>query len=405
MSSPEYNVQWGESAVAGDLSDPATERPGGYQDGEDLPHGQFNSLLRNLGRWTSHGFANATAFIAVAEPGQIAPIVFDPSTAEPYAEVANSTKAGAVSVDGDGEYFVAALASTVTLHAKDTPGTTVRTFTPSFAVAFMLRAVTNGQYVLVAHDTRAELFDRDTGASVWTYTHADFATAVLDIAIDGARAYIVGSTGAGNGVLHAVGLSDGVLDWSWDHDAVPNACCTDGAKVYLSGNASGGTGDSAAGSRLVAIDAVAGTLEWERPDKYASGAQRMVSNGEYLWCGSGVLSQLACGNGVLLEEKAGTVSSISMDSDFVYLASSTFVVVYSNAAGWSSATSGVRYSTTSNIVSAYSDGERLWYIEATGTPTVHCARTPVTRTRSWYRADPSDKFLPMRQLAIPKEKQ
>lgn len=51
---PQTTRSWAQSADTGDISEPSTERPGGFQQGQDLDHDQVNWLLRELFEWVDY---------------------------------------------------------------------------------------------------------------------------------------------------------------------------------------------------------------------------------------------------------------------------------------------------------------------------------------------------------------
>lgn len=402
MASPENDIQWGETADPGDLSDPDPKRPGGYQYEDPFPSKEFNQMSRTIGRWVAKGFATLADFISVATAGQIAPVAtFDPATDAPYTQKTAVAVAGVVSVDGDGEYWLALDAAVATLRLYDTLAV-VTTYTPTGTIGTgTVRAVMNGTYVAMIYGQFLEVFDQATGTSLWKL---DQGAALTDVALDGVNVYIVGITTA-NVSLRALTLLDGTFLFTWDHDATLFSVCTDGLRVYAGGNSAGAAGDSTTGVHIVALNTSDGSLYWEKTDAAVSVGQGMYTDGTELLVaisggGGGVRIMATSNGGITNTSSLSSVVAVMLDPEYLYLGTAIGVYVAPRARGLEA--TAVVYGTP-DVLSLYSDGETLIVIDDLATDEIQTYFRPDNKIRRWYRADGDELFLPYRQKAFPME--
>lgn len=417
MTVPSEDILFAESAAPGDVSDPAGVRAGGYPFEAPVPYEEFNYLFRALGRWVdnlkggSAVYASYAEFLAEAAVGDTGIInEFDPTDTTPPIGVVVTNTGDFEHVETDGEFWF--VSASFAFQRRDLETfTDVLTYTPTLSVTTRKGIKSNGSFVAVAYDDKVELFNRDTGASVWTHTYA--GSSVSDIAIDDDYVHLVGNSVTAS--YRALNIADGTTATTVAHDATLNAVTTDGRYAYAGGNAAGGGGDTAPGTKLFAVDVSLPSIPWESdPGITPPGAGCLLSNGTYLVLvsaagGSGGARAILTRNGENIVSYAFAASSVpALSGDDLFLGGpggivrvsldsfvqgeSTFPTIVSNT--WTGDTVFGPSVACAGQLFAHCDGSNLQIRKSPKADTV----------RRWRRADPAtEAALPERKLAYPLE--
>ena len=118
--------------------------------------------------------------------------------------------------------------------------TAIATYAKSASIV-ATRIISDGVFVAIAYGDFVELFNHDTGASIWLYDHGGL---VHDIAMDGTHIYMVGANGTtspANKKVRALPIAASgvpVEVWSYDHGATVFSVATNGRQVFIAGSAS-----------------------------------------------------------------------------------------------------------------------------------------------------------------------
>jgi hypothetical protein len=337
------------------------------------------------------------------------------------AHTTTDTAANVTSVAVTGKSVVimhTGVLGSITSRARDIVATAV-TYTKTMPASANARVASNGQYVALAYGNYVELFDHDTGVSQWVYNHGAL---VQDVCMDGTRVYAVGLLGTGLDMAVGLAIVGGAKTWGYRHGAASTlySVATNGRQVFVAGTASSyGTaatmraitaaaGNDAANEGGTALDTTGAA--WDLTPNAIGSSERLATDGRCLYViDSGAAAHLTvrgCADGVTLTSRniAGltTERSISVDQDLV-------AVAWTNALG-------------QDIVSAFrvSDLARVWNWQpaagalatvATDGCAVFAGYTSVgasltriyrgNRAGIWRRVDPSNSYLPMRQLITP----
>jgi hypothetical protein len=364
----------------------------------------FNWLAAQTYEWilnlstVAASYANVSEFILSAEPGNTGFITPSYATQAPNETIQTVATAAIVSVSTDGEYFVITESSSITIRPRTDLTATTRTFTPTIS-GTTLKAVSNGKFLALVRGQNIEIFNRDTGVSVGSYDHG---ATITDVAIDSARAYIVGAK-VGAVTTRAITLSTAALAWSHSHDATLNCVVTDGLRVYVGGNAAGASAASTVGSHVVALTASSGAVEWSQTDAAVAGPERMATDGEELftvYSTTGIRKRHCTTGGISQTATLGNILAIEIDHDYLFLSVPAGVYVAPRGVNLSGAAPVGLYTEAANVGGIASDGEFLVLkVNATGHKTRH---RPSNKPRRWYRANiDTDTFLPYRRVAFP----
>ena len=372
--------------------------------GEKPPFQTFNWLAKQTFLWLENlangaaSYANVSEFILSAEPGNTGFIAPSYATQAPNETIQTVATAAIESVSTDGEYFVIATTSSITIRPRTDLDTITRTFAPTIAGA-TLKAISNGKYLALVRGQNIEIFLKDTGVSVGSYDHGAFIT---DVAIDSTRAYIVGVK-VGAITTRAITLETAALAWSHSHDATLNCVVTDGLRVYVGGNAAGASAASTVGSHVVALTASSGAVEWSQTDVAVAGPERMATDGEELfnvYSTTGIRKR-HCTNGKISQTTTlGTILAIEIDHDYLFMSVPNGIYIVPRGVNLSGAAAIQVYIEAANVGGIASDGEFLILkVNDTGYKT---RNRPSNRPRRWYRVNiDTDTFLPARRVAFP----
>jgi hypothetical protein len=346
-----------------------------------------------------------------------------PGTVKTSVDLGGTNSTRMIAVDGEGVYIEVYDGANYTLkrYARADLTTVLATYTPPASALNERRFAVNGQYVVVCTGPGTDsvvCYALAGGAALWTYAHdAD----INDIAIDGTRCYIVSTTGgASNRECVAITLATGVAAWTYRHNGTLTQVATNGKQVFVGGNASG----FASGATHRALEASTGndlnneggstatstnTTVWNKVATLTASRGCMVTDGRRLYVGFQVgvgdeVEAWSCATG---ETYGGvglgaTCSHLAVDQDFLLVV----IDADPNMTAYDKRTlqpifhftNGSSLGTTPIVVS---DGCAIFIVNATSTTIRRLYRG--NRPKLWRRVDPTDNYLPYRQLIIPEE--
>lgn len=210
MTRPSEPVLWAETADPSDVTEPALKRPAGYQFEDELPHNDFNALVRGNGRWLEYSKRSSLTFPSmvaaldagvggalIPSSGDVCEIDLDPATTYPGQVSGAATGEPVVCMDADGLYYYVATRSagnafTVDMRRADTDAL-VRSFTllgtPDNANPVRSIAC-DGVHLCVAWGVRFEIFTVADGVRRFG-TPALVNSIAVACDTDGAYAYLV----------------------------------------------------------------------------------------------------------------------------------------------------------------------------------------------------------------------
>lgn len=387
----------------------------GFQKQEPILRQWLNWLLNGAGEGLLNLSTSATAyddladFIANAEPGDTGLVRAPASTVAPLDEVyaADPLTASLTSIDTDGQYIVCAWATaTPSVDVRERDGATlVQTLSLTNVPTSIQQVRTNGDAILVAYDTYVECFNTSDFASRWVYDHA---AAVASCALDDDQAYLAGATSGGVEV-RALNLTTGALVASYAHGALVNSVITDGARVYIGGNA--GTG----GNHIRAIPRNMGAAVWSLIDNAVAAPDAMACDGEDLWVGtSSTLLRIMPKFGVVVDQDTGAgVNDLTLTTRYLIMARSSAVVYLDRKSSYPLLANGTSTSQDYPGVLLHGgavtvvgcDGDRIYAGGALALgATLRIHEMPRLADRMYKRRDPNaDRVIPMRALAHPLE--
>jgi hypothetical protein len=439
MTTIDSPFDWGAVATAtGEPHAPArpidAQISQGYPDGQPVPAEEFNWLAYMIGR--SYMPVYDDLFDAVegltdtaGDPvEQSCQVLENDTSTEPGSLVtAVDTGIDILAVDVDGQYvFYAEQGATncfAVLRDLSNTGAPTVTYNPTF-VGNNQAIASNGKYVALAYGNFVEVFNRDTGVSIWSLNNL---SAVHDIAIDGENLYFVCDAGGAGNEAEAYTLAAGAAVWTYAHGQHLYSVATDGKRVYVSGVAvpagslaslralvasngfdaanEGGTGLDTTG---VAWDAIQATI--------ITAGRKLTTDGRGLWivypvAAASEIERRACGDGAVTATAtaANSVTGIAHDHEFVYViinsAIPNEVRAYDRNAldlVWSYYNP---HGATDLTVCVASDGARVFFgaADVTGAAVTIGRLVRGNRPSLWRRTNPDDNFMPMRQLIIPHE--
>lgn len=281
----------------------------------------------------------------------------------PWDEIAGTdTGADVLDLDGDGEYVVEISegGSVASLRNKTTHAV-IQTYTPSNALGAGLQAVAmNGEFVALAYGAYIELFNRNTGASVWDY---DTLTTPTDLAMDGVRVYYCA---VGAAAVRALNISGGGSAWTFSHGVTLQSIETDGSRVYLAGDPATGSGTTATDTAVFALRATTGALLWENDlgaTTWVDLQHALATDGLELFVvdRDGDVHRLMADNGTTEETLTTAAVSVSVDRDFIYIGLTFAVDVVPRRYGLGGLDNAFRVGPVlQNRCVTYSDGETLF---------------------------------------------
>jgi len=405
----------------------------GYPEGEPVPAEEFNWALYMIGRGLMMSFDDLAAAVqgmtdGAGDPVEKSCMVLEGDTDQEPGSLAVAVDTGSdvISIDVDGEYvfyaYNAAVDSYAVLRDLSNTGAPSVTYAPG-TLGNNVQIVSNGKYVAIARGTSLEVYDRDTGTSIWTTGHT---AAIYDICIDGTNVYMVGATGGGV-EARAFTLAAGAAVWTYAHGAALHSCATDGKRLFVSGLASpnpslatmrclvaangndvlneGGTAADATGTAWDAIQATTITA-----------GQRMTTDGRSLWiaypaAAASEIERRSVADGTVMASvaTANSVTGIAHDHELVLIVTNSGLPNEVRAYDREDLSMAWRYynpHAAADIVEAVcTDGARVFFGSVGNTapaPTIGRLYRG-NRPSSWLRVDPDDDYLPMRQLIIPHE--
>lgn len=397
--------RWATGAGASVVLPNDATRDQGWSAGEFPPAEFMNALQRDAGRWIgniSSGFGVYTtldSFIADAEEGDQGVVRSYNAGNQPLQEVAAiNGPAGAdlVSVDGDGSILVCTWSNN-TADVRTRSGVLLRSLALPGAVTGIGRIVTNGEYSALIFGTRVHINTVADGAQIGTFDHAG---ALTDVAIDGTNAYIVGAAGTGGFQARAVNLAGVSSAWGYIHGASLNSVTTDGVRVYIGGNVSGG-------NHIRALTVAAGAVEWSLAADVPEGGQHMDTDGEFIWAKTDTtLRKISTKFGEQLESIAvsGTdVKIIHLCGRYLFLRNANNISYLDLKAGQST-TLATCIQHGAVPTGLYCDGDRI-YAGGVNTSSVSLRvhLLPQLRDQMFKRTLSSNAFQPHRGLAYPVE--
>lgn len=298
--------------------------------------------------------------------------------------------------------------------------TPIATYTKTGGLTMVARRIiSDGVVVAMCYNTFVELFDHDTGATIWLYDHA---AAVNDIAMDGTHIYLVGAAGTGTHHARALVIASGgpTVTWSYDHGAELFSVATNGRQVFVAGAASihaslatmrsleATTGNDLLNEGGTAADTTLSAWDIIQPVP-VDGPAKLATDGRSVWVGLpagaavDVERRWASAGGAVAETAVLTATVTSLTVDQKYLMVSAGIAVFA-VEKQSLATFWLWKQTNSLAVSGVAtDGGAVFAVSADAAG-VALARIWRGNTPGlWRRVDIGDDYLPYRQLAIPTE--
>lgn len=413
----------------------------------DIPgHLEFNRILYELGQWSDHYGKTASLFTTLEDlvggldAGETA--ILDEKDTDQAPGTAHTVRdlslgdVGSVAVTGSGVVYCERNTSgkpevKFLPRDLDTGAASVVTFTTA-TTANAVKVVSDGAYVVIALGNIVECFDID-GTSNWTYDHG---ATVNDLALTGGEVIIVGAEGTTPAChVRSINLSAGTATWSYRHSAgggdEVDYVATDGQQIIIIGDASSYTSTATVRSIQASngFDAAGegGLGTSTEPyvwDSTAAGYVAVAMDDRELFTASIQSSKnvrlhvLDKFNGTEVATRdlttASTVTSINaisvdVDQDMVVVApyvnsGTTYGPVFGVdrrrlAAAWVYQISGI-----GNPREVATDGAAVFVVfeDVSISPDQQIARLyRGNRPGLWRRADPTNGYLPMRQLAIP----
>lgn len=254
---------WGDTAPAGDVTEPIdAQKAAGYKKGQPDPHDEYNWLLQQLGRLTraSGGFESLQDAVEGLDAGDTG-IVSETDLDGVPGQVDQERTMGWVpaSIDVTGKSIVLADGGTTAIAVERDTITTAITSYALLLAGNIRRIISDGIHTAIIYGINVQLFNHDTGASVWTYTCGGGFTP-NDVAMDANLVYVVSSIpDAAGHYLLALDRTTGAKVWGYNHGSLLFTVATDGEQVYVAG--ASGTGLNTVRA-LGTIGAGAGVVGW-----------------------------------------------------------------------------------------------------------------------------------------------
>jgi hypothetical protein len=341
-----------------------------------------------------------------------------------HTSVAGAANVGAVVCTGESIIVIEGVAAAATFKEYTRGLALIQTFAPSHAMAAPYAIATNGRHVVAAYMDGlgafwVECWLRSSGASLWTYDHGN---GITDICLDGTRVYVVGSAGVGAHEARALNLTTGALVWAYAHGATLYKCATDGSRCYIAGLAAPAgslshvraltaeAGEDAANEGGTAADTSGRAWDGGITLNDYTNAGGMATDGRHLWVtmlnGSNYLQIMECSYGTILTTPMtaalpSTPSGIALDHAFVLVAFAGQISAFDKvtlARAWT------RVHAVGNVYSVATDGCAVFQGAQTGGGGLTLTRIyRGNRAGVWRRVNPTDNYLPYRQILIPQE--
>lgn len=312
--------------------------------GEKPPHETFNWLLRRAYDWINNladnaaGYDDVADFVANSEGGDFGLIRHEGAFGENYSREASLATGNAVTaVYSDSAHLLTGEAdASVTLRDRLTLAQTSigafagsYTFTNFSATAPVDAIHSNGKFVAAVADVgggssgEGEVWNKDDGTSLLTFSHN---VSLQGVCQDGFRVYFSGAESLSAGI-RAFDFATQTQQWTYTHGGTVHAICTDGIRLYAVGTDADGTGTSAVGSNLLALDVATGALIWEvAMSGFASLPNTIATNGDIVAVSNGTngfeLRDAVTGE-VLAPASPGSQQAMTVDRDFRFSAGLT----------------------------------------------------------------------------------
>lgn len=421
---PSKLPEW--ATVGADIDEPLlAQKQIGWEADDIPPNGFLNWWWNLVYLWIQH-FSEITSSFVTLEAAVAGTSVGNTCVVDEYDldNQPGTLKTGVVfanalnSIDGSGKSVAYTQQTAETFHLVSRTDLTTVIATLTKTNAGNVKAVlTDGKFVVGAYGQFVEVWDHDTGASLWDEDHG---AVVNDIAMDGSNVYFVGGVGTGTHHARARSLAAGAVVWDYDHGAVLHAVDTNGRQVFVSGvtSAFGSTADVRAldaangfdfanegGTGLSATD-----LAWD-----LILANNPALNGQLITDGGALfLSMTAGANGI---EVRSAVDGLLIDSvpasvglnsrlavDNRYLFTVTHLTTDFRVAAFDKKTLTTMWlSTTIQGIDVATDGTGVFVAGGTLAANELARIYRGNRARTWRRVDTDDDHFPYRQLIIPEE--
>lgn len=249
MTRPTDDYLWAESASPGDIDNPTVKRSGGYLFENELPHNQFNYLLRSPGRWIDYlryqGDGRATLQSAITNAGAGELTRVEPDISNDYKGRIQGTLGGnaVITQDTDG---VSLYIATRNAGVYAVQRVLISTWTVTHTYTLLstpddtnpVRCIScDGKHLAVGHGGRLEVFDVDTNTRVLD-VNLDVLGDALDVHVHGASVITLWrGGGAGSSFIQLHELSTytslGITFVLLPNTTGDGAITCDGRRVYL----------------------------------------------------------------------------------------------------------------------------------------------------------------------------
>lgn len=431
MAKPSKRPEWAydhspqaPGSTSGDLIEPSEAKRHDGWDKEMPPYQWFNWVLWIISKWIDWLDKSEYETLAVAaadlSPGDTAVIrTYDdgqnlPGTLLDYSDTGKFV----ASLESDGQYVAIAQGSGAAAEVKLVGRTdftaVINTYTLSATpTGTISRVRCDGEHVVVAYDTKVDVFERDgDGTAISTYDHG---AAVNDICIDATFCYLGGAAdGSGDEVVRFY-LSNGTKSGSYSHGAAVNCLAVGGRQnLYIGGEVEAGSGSDYT-TRI--LDANTLNVQESRSTDPVK-AIALDTEWVYIACdgGSGLTQYLQLRSLETYRElseiegiRAGSWSGAgfqSMAVDDKYLACGTtdgYVTVFNKR------TLGIVWELTGGADSAVVDLDGEFVFEAVTAAAISPGYTIGRRCRPsynrlWMRTDSTERWSPpYKRLMIPTE--